>query len=427
MFTDNVTIRVVAGKGGNGKMSFRSRHGQAKGGPDGGDGGNGGDVVLRADSNNSTLSKFRSARLWQADPGVDGGSNDRRGRNAEALVLTVLPGTSVYHEGVLIADLVHDGDEAVVARGGRGGYGNAHFTSSTRQAPKISELGEPGEEKDLQLELKLVADVGLVGLPNAGKSTLLSVISNARPQIADYPFTTLVPNLGVVDMDGKTFLVADIPGLIKGAAEGKGLGDEFLRHVERTKVLIHMIDATASDVVQAYTTIQHELQNYRINLAELPQVLVLNKADGLSQEELDAKRQLLAQAAGLKPVDVMVISAVAKQGLDVLLRKVMRLQEQMAEREVAEQALEQKSESAMPVIRLQDSSDFWQVHKVDDTTFEVRGTALEGFAKRSNLNQWQSRERLLDIFKKRGVLREVRRQGGGEGATLRIAGKELQW
>jgi GTP-binding protein len=425
MFTDNVTIKVVAGQGGNGKLSFRSRHGQAKGGPDGGDGGNGGNVVLRADNNNSTLSKFRSAKLWQADAGVNGGSNDRRGANAEDMVLTVLPGTSVYSEGVLIADLVHHGDEAVVAKGGRGGFGNAHFTSSTRQAPKIAEFGELGEEKELHLELKLVADVGLVGLPNAGKSTLLSVISNARPQIADYPFTTLTPNLGVVDMDNQTFLVADIPGLIEGAAEGKGLGDEFLRHIERTKVLIHMIDALEGDESIAYKTIQGELGSYRVDLTKLPQIIVLNKVDGLSEAEVKAKRSKLAKVAKVKVGDIFTISAVAKRGLDALLRHVLEVV--ASSKAQAKEESEVEVEVPMPVITLTDTSEFWKVEKDSDGVFEVTGASLEGFARRSNFTQWQSKERVLDILKRRGVLREIRRQGGVEGATIRIAGKTLQW
>ncbi len=425
MFTDKVTIKVVAGKGGNGKLSFRSRHGQAKGGPDGGDGGDGGNVILRADNNNSTLSRFRAAKLWQAEAGVNGGSNERRGANASDMTLTVLPGTSIYADGVLIADLVHHGDEVVVAKGGRGGFGNAHFTSSTRQAPKIAEFGEPGEEKELELELKLVADVGLVGLPNAGKSTLLSVISNARPQIADYPFTTLTPNLGVVDMDHQTFLVADIPGLIEGAAAGKGLGDEFLRHIERTKVLIHMIDALSHDVGEAYQTIQSELASYKVDLTRLPQIVVLTKIDGLSDVELSARRAQLAKLAQLKVGDIFTISAMAKQGLDVLLRHVLAVvaasnQQTEAQSKAAEPA-------PMPVITLADTSEFWQVKKDSDGVFEVTGSSLEGFARRSNFTQWQSKERVLDILKRRGVLREIRRQGGVEGATIRIAGKTLQW
>jgi GTP-binding protein len=424
MFTDNVTIKVVAGKGGNGKLSFRSRHGQAKGGPDGGDGGNGANVVLKADSNNSTLSKFRSAKLWKAENGVDGGSNERRGKNADDMILTVLPGTSIYADGVLLADLVNEGDEVVVAHGGRGGFGNAHFTSSTRQAPRFAELGEPGEEKELHLELKLVADVGLVGMPNAGKSTLLSVISNARPQIADYPFTTLVPNLGVVDMDGKTFLVADIPGLIEGAAEGKGLGDEFLRHVERTKVLVHMIDSSSDDVVAAYKTIQQELKSYRVNLAALPQVVVLNKIDALDDAALGEKRKALAKAAKCKLSEIYTISAVAKTNLDVLLRRVLVV---IADQKLTEAAEEEKLSDEMPVIRLEQTQDFWQVTKNEDGQYEVTGAALEGFARRSNLSQWQAKDRLLDILKKRGVLREIRRQGGAEGAKIVIAGKTLEW
>ena len=250
MFIDKATVSIKAGDGGNGKLSFRHEKFIDRGGPDGGDGGDGGDVVFVASRNENTLADFRYQKELAADAGQPGGPTRKHGRSAKDLLVPVPVGTVVTDsEGNILADLAEDEQRAVIARGGKGGFGNAHFVSSRRQAPRIAEKGEAGEELQAYLELKMIADVGLIGLPNAGKSTLLSVISNARPEIANYPFTTITPNLGVVDVDGKdSLLFADIPGLIEGAAEGKGLGDEFLRHVERTAVLLHLIDAYQEDV-----------------------------------------------------------------------------------------------------------------------------------------------------------------------------------
>src|SRR5664279_4595075 len=242
MFADSATIEVRAGKGGDGRSSFRHEKYRAMGGPDGGNGGHGGDVIFAVDHNLNTLSHYRTAKIIRADDAEAGGGNRSNGAASDSITLGVPPGTEIWEDDKLLADLTAVDASVVIAKGGRGGFGNAHFKSSTRQSPRTAELGEPGEARKLRLELKLVADVGLVGLPNAGKSTLLSVISNAKPEIASYPFTTLVPNLGVVDVDDFGFLVADIPGLIEGASEGKGLGDEFLRHIERTAVLLHLID-----------------------------------------------------------------------------------------------------------------------------------------------------------------------------------------
>lgn len=277
MFVDKASVKVKAGDGGDGKLSFRHEKFIDKGGPDGGDGGHGADVVLLASRNQNTLANFRYQKELNAEPGQPGGKSRKHGKNGQALVVAVPVGTVAFDaQGVVIADLFEDGAKAVIAHGGKGGFGNAHFTSSTRQAPRVAEKGEPGEELTVTLELKMIADVGLVGLPNAGKSTLLSVISNARPEIANYPFTTLTPNLGVVDVDKKSSLLfADIPGLIEGAAEGKGLGDEFLRHVERTAVLVHLVDAYNEDVAQAYQTIQDELKAYKVDLSTRPQVVAL--------------------------------------------------------------------------------------------------------------------------------------------------------
>lgn len=417
MFADKVTVEVAAGKGGNGRTSFRSTRGVAKGGPDGGDGGDGGSVLIVADHNTNTLSKYRTNKLWRAEDGTGGGTNRRHGARGESVSLYVPPGTSVYVGNDLLADLTQDGDEAIVAHGGRGGFGNAHFRSSVRQSPKFAELGEPGEVVELNLELKIVADVGLVGLPNAGKSTLLSVVSNAKPEIANYPFTTLIPNLGVVDIDNSTFLMADIPGLIEGASKGKGLGDEFLRHVERTRLLLHLIDATSTDVAKDYQTIQAELQNYKIDLSDRPQLVVFTKTESVQEPELKRKIALLAKAAKLKPKDIYSISAVASMGIAALLRAVVK---QLQKLESSALSL-QPSDEKMPVIRL-DETEAWQVEKVGER-YMVTGSEIEGFAKRTNTDQYQAVQRLRHVLQRKGVLRQIEKLGGSTGDAIEIAGK----
>ncbi|HXH26346.1 MAG TPA: GTPase ObgE, partial [Candidatus Acidoferrum sp.] len=280
MFADKAELIIKAGSGGNGAVSFRHEKYIDKGGPDGGDGGKGGDIIFVGSSNVNTLSDFRRKQELKAGDGQAGAKQRKHGRSADDLVVAVPIGTQVWREGKMIADVLADGQQVRIARGGDGGFGNAHFTSSTRQVPKVAELGEKGESFVANLELKLLADVGLIGFPNAGKSTLLSVITNARPEIADYAFTTLTPNLGVADIDDASLLVADIPGLIEGASQGKGLGDQFLRHIERTAVLIHLIDIYEPDPVRAYQVINDELKQYSKKLMSRPQLVVLTKIEG---------------------------------------------------------------------------------------------------------------------------------------------------
>jgi GTP-binding protein len=263
----------------------------------------------------------------------------------------------------------------------------------------------------------MVADVGLVGLPNAGKSTLLSVVSNAKPEIANYPFTTLIPNLGVVDIDSSTFLMADIPGLIEGASEGKGLGDEFLRHVERTRLLLHLIDVTSPDVVKDYQTIQAELQNYKVDLSDRPQLVVLTKSESVQEPELKKKITLLAKAAKLKPKDIHSISAVASMGIAALLRAVVKHLQKLQVSETKE------VEESMPVIRL-DDTESWQVEKVGER-YAVTGSEIEGFAKRTNTDQYQAVQRLRHVLQRKGVLRQIEKLGGTTGSTIEIAGKQI--
>lgn len=417
MFVDKAAVLIKAGNGGDGIISFRHEKYIDKGGPDGGDGGKGGDVIFLASRNENTLANFRFQRELKAEPGMPGGKRRKHGKNGSDLIVKVPVGTTVINgQGDVIADLTADGQQAVVAKGGMGGFGNAHFVSSRRQAPRIAEKGESGQEFEGQLELKMIADVGLVGLPNAGKSTLLSVISNARPEIANYPFTTLIPNLGVVDIDGEaSVLFADIPGLIEGAAEGKGLGDEFLRHVERTAVLVHLIDAYQEDVVETYKTIQNELAAYKSNLAEKPQIVVLTKVEGLDE---DIIKDQMAQLKKILPkgTPIMAISAQSKQGVTDLLRKVRAT----VEAERAKQAAEEPEEDDIPVLTLESDDDAWTVQRDDDGVYVVRGQKIERFAARTHFNSEEGVQRLRDIMQKTGIMHELARQRISPGDTIRF-------
>ncbi len=421
-FIDKATITVIAGDGGDGRLSFRREKFIDKGGPDGGDGGDGGDVVMVASRNQNTLVSFRYEKELRAEPGQPGGKRRMHGKSGQDLRVQVPVGTVVTSEsGELLADLAIDGQEAVVAKGGKGGFGNAHFISSTRQAPRIVEKGEPGERSELRLELKMIADVGLVGLPNAGKSTLLSVLSNARPEIADYPFTTLTPNLGVVDVDKETSLLfADIPGLIEGAAAGKGLGDEFLRHVERTAVLVHLIDAWQEDVAKSYNTIQQELKAYKVDLSDRPQIITLTKIEGLDTEIVNDQMQKLKKVVP-KDATLLAISAVSKKGLDALLRTVRSMVEQ---KRAAANEIKPVESTAVPVLTLEDEDDAWEVTKEEDA-FVVRGVKIERFAARTNFDSPAGVERLRDIMRKMGITHELVRQGIEPGNSIRIGKGEI--
>jgi GTP-binding protein len=416
-FVDKVKVTIISGNGGDGRLSFRHEKFIDRGGPDGGDGGDGGDVVAVASRNQNTLANYRYQKKIQAENGAAGDKKRMHGKSGEDLSVLLPVGTVISNDkGMVIADLNEDGKRAVIAKGGSGGFGNAHFTSSTRQAPRIAEKGEKGEELSVILEIKMIADVGLVGLPNAGKSTLLSVISNARPEIADYPFTTLVPSLGVVDIDKTTSLLfADIPGLIEGAAEGKGLGDEFLRHVERTGVLLHLIDAYQPDIAEAYQIVQHELEAYKVNLARRPQIVVLSKVEGLDAELInDIVKQLRSVVPAKTPI--MAISAQAGSGLKELLRKTGEL----VKRERQKQAKSRLPASSVPVIRFTKPDDSWQVVKTKQG-FLVTGSKIERFAKRTDFNSEDSVKRLRDILKKTGINHELVRQGVEPGSVIWLA------
>lgn len=422
MFTDVATVKLQAGKGGDGRVSFRSSRGNPKGGPDGGDGGHGGNIIFRVSHNTNTLSNYRINRLWTAEDGMPGGTNQRHGKNGQDTVLTVPNGTVISEDGVQIADLTEEGQEEILARGGSGGFGNAHFKSSIRQAPKMAELGEDGESKEITLELKLIADVGLVGLPNAGKSTLLSMVSNAKPDIADYAFTTLSPNLGVVDVQDESFLIADIPGLIEGASKGRGLGVDFLRHVERCNVLLHLIDVNSTDIVKDYETIRAELHSYSVDLSDRPFIVVLTKSETVEESKLHTIRETLAKNIGISPDKISSISAVTTIGLTKLMQDTNKML-QKAQKQSAKQTSRVKDE--LKVITIGDEIGF----EVEKKTgyYLVTGEDIERFARKTNLDQPDGVRRLKDILKKKGIFKELGAKGAERGDKIKIAGKDLTW
>lgn len=419
MFVDKVEVTICAGKGGNGKLSFRHEKFIDRGGPDGGDGGDGGDIIAEASNNQNTLANFRFKKLVKAEVGHDGDKRKKHGKRGIDLIVKLPVGTVIAdEEGAIIADLTYDGQRQKIASGGKGGFGNAHFISSTRQAPRHAEKGEPGEEFNATFELKMIADAGLVGLPNAGKSTLLSKISNAHPEIADYPFTTLKPNLGVVDIDSdSTVLFADIPGLIEGASQGKGLGDEFLRHIERTKFLVHVIDAYQENIAEAYKTIIKELAEYSVDLSKRPQIVVINKTEGMDDEMINS---LISEVKALskKKIQVLAISAASGKGLDEFLYLTKKLVEKSAAKEIAEEVKE------LPIIKLADDNDAWQVAK-KGKKYYITGNKIERFAHRTDFENYESVDRLKDIMRKMGISHELDRKGINVGDEIYFTDKEI--
>ncbi len=508
MFVDKAKVSLKAGKGGNGAVSFRHEIYIPKGGPDGGDGGKGGDIIFRADRNTNTLVDFRFTPILEAENGKNGSGQRAAGRSGKNLIVDVPVGTVVYRIGqegsfeggpepgkarssaetpvddrplgrgrpegstgvsdtprerILLADLTHDGDEAVIAKGGDGGFGNAHFKSSTRQAPLVAEVGEPGEEFEAELELKSMADVGLVGLPNAGKSTFLSVVSNAKPEIADYPFTTITPNLGVATIDDKDLLISDIPGLIEGASEGRGLGHEFLRHVDRTAVLLHLVDIYNDDAGEAYQTIRNELEKYS-DLASRPEIVALTKCEGVDDDIV--KMQMASILEKNPEAKIFTISSAAHQGLTELLRELAAIveenkkesqhtdfaniggarekseedsrdeyeteisaQSRLADEDFSRSAVkhERNQYADIPTISLSPNAmkDTWKVEKIDDDHYKVTGEKIEKFARRTDLDNYASVNRLRDIMKKMGIRAELTTRGAKPDSIIEIAGKEF--
>ncbi len=320
-FIDEARIHIESGKGGNGAVSFRREKNVPRGGPDGGDGGRGGDVIFKCTTNLNTLVDFRYKQHFKAENGVSGKGRNKSGKYGEDLVIIVPFGTQIFKEDELLVDMIEDGQEFIAANGGKGGLGNINYKSSVNQAPKYAQQGQEAQEFWVELRLKLLSDVGVIGLPNAGKSTFLSVCTRAKPKIADYPFTTLVPQLGVTYIDGSEFVIADIPGLIKGASLGKGLGDRFLKHVERCRTLLHVIDCSSDDVARDYKVIREELESYSPELAEKPEVVTLSKIDIIEKEELQEKITALQEYLG-GDIKIYCISSATQDGIDEVLRAI---------------------------------------------------------------------------------------------------------
>lgn len=419
MFVDNARVIVRAGKGGDGIVSFRHEKYVEFGGPDGGDGGRGGNVVFEADERKNTLVDFRYKPELKANDGQSGGKRQKHGKNGLDNIVMVPVGTQIYRDGELVADLTEKGQTAVVAKGGDGGFGNSHFKSSVRQTPRVAELGEKGDEFEATLELKLLADVGLIGYPNAGKSTFLSVVSNAKPEIADYEFTTLTPNLGVADIDETSLLIADIPGLIEGASEGKGLGDAFLRHVERTAVLLHLIDVYSDDIAKRYQTIHSELEKYNLALLDRPEIVALTKIEGLDSEMIDMQTDELKKVVP-EGTKIMAVSASAHIGLEAILHELARVvAENRARQRKEEQEAEAENDELIPTITLSDREQdtAWRVTKSGDD-YIVTGRKIEKFAARTDFSNVHSANRLRDIMRKLGIIHELYRAGATAGSDV---------
>ena len=426
MFVDTAKIFVQAGRGGNGAVSFRRELYIEKGGPDGGDGGKGGNVIFRATKDLNTLLNFRYKPEIKAKNGENGSKRNKTGKSGEDLIVKVPVGTLVKRDREILADLKFDGEEAIIARGGDGGFGNAHFKSSVRQTPRVAELGEAGETFEADLELKLLADVGLVGFPNAGKSTFLSVVSNARPEIANYAFTTLTPNLGVAEIDGFNLLIADIPGLIEGASEGKGLGDAFLRHGERTSVLLHLIDIYEENPGEQYKIIREELKKYQPELLDRPEIIALTKSEGMDAEMIDFQISKLHKVAG--DSQIFAISSSAHQGLKEVLRALRKQVEDFRNSQSEIDANEEENEDIAVISLSQDEiNKAWTVNfNEEENIFEVYGEKIEKFARRTNFMNVHGVNRLRDILRKMGIEHELRRMGAENSSIISIAGNQFE-
>ena len=418
MFLDYVKIFIKAGNGGNGAVSFHREKYVPNGGPDGGDGGNGGSVVFLADKNLTTLIDFKFKKHFRAENGVSGAGRNCTGKSGEDMIIKVPVGTVIKEtsSGKVLADLFEDGETYRALAGGRGGKGNARFAHAQRQAPGFSQLGETTEEHQVTLELKTIADVGLVGFPNVGKSTLLSVLTSAKPKIANYHFTTINPNLGVVEMYDDSFVIADIPGLIEGAGEGAGLGHYFLRHIERVRLIVHIVDISGSegrDPVDDYFKIRKELAVYSEKLAATPEIVVASKAD-LPMEEGALER--FEKETGKKP---FVISALARQGLDELLAEMKRRVDELPPPERmgvdADATLESKPEGGFEIVRR------------DDGAFEVVGGLVDYLARNVVLSSYDSFAFFQKVLKDRGVIDALKECGMKEGDTVAIADVEFEW
>lgn len=422
MFVDIAKIFIKGGDGGNGAVSFRREKYVPRGGPDGGDGGDGGNVIFIVDSGMHTLMDFRYKKHYKAESGYNGGGNNKKGKNGEDLYIRVPPGTVIKDIGTgkVLADLRHHGQTKVLAHGGRGGKGNARFATSTRQAPRFAQPGSKGEERWVLLELKSIADVGLIGFPNVGKSTILSVLTSARPKIANYPFTTLTPNLGVVEVDREhSFVLADIPGLIEGAHKGSGLGHDFLRHIERTRMLIHVVDVSGMegrDPVEDYNIINKELEAYSSKLIQRPQVVAANKCDIPGWEKNFEKLKEYLEPRGVK---ILPISAVQKQGFAELLWEIVKMLNELP----PEESFEEDEEEIV------DSYLYEQPFEItfDGEAYVVSGPAVDRLLASVNLNDDDSFQYFQRALRRRGIIDALREKGIKDGDTVRIKDIEFDY
>ncbi|MBO8161435.1 MAG: GTPase ObgE [Thermosipho sp. (in: Bacteria)] len=428
-FIDRVIIYVKGGKGGDGSASFRHEKYVPKGGPDGGDGGNGGFVFLRANPELSTLLTVSEKKKYIAQNGENGKGSKMHGKNGEDIIIDVPVGTVVkdFESGEIIADLDKPGMVVCVARGGRGGRGNVHFKSPTMRAPKISERGSEGEERKLILELKLLADVALVGYPNVGKSSFISRISNAKPKIAEYPFTTLIPNLGVVIVNDTQFVVADIPGLIKGASEGAGLGNVFLRHVERCTVIAHVVDISGiegRDPIQDYCDIRKELEFFSKDLAEKEEIIIANKADLLSEDVLKERVEKLKKETGK---EVFPTSTITGQGIKEVTYRLYELVKTSKKLVDTREIINEKIKRPKPVWKNLPERFPIEIKKDEDGDYIVTGTYVEEWAKRLNLNQKDGMRRFMELLNKNGLDEKLRKAGVKDGDTVWVAGRAFEF
>ena len=412
---DLAEIHVISGAGGNGAVSYRREKFVSMGGPDGGDGGRGGDILMEADEGLTTLAHFRHRRVYKAQSGVSGQGQKRHGANGKPLLLKVPVGTVIEAEGASW-DLDKHGDRIVVVQGGDGGRGNSRFANSVRQAPGFAEKGLPGEELSLQLELKLLADVGLVGLPNAGKSTLLRAVSNAVPDVGDFPFTTLEPVLGVVEMGIDAFVMADLPGLIEGAHEGVGLGLQFLRHVERTRVIVHVLDASADDPAADYETVCREMELHDPRILEKPEIIALNKVD-----LPEARERAESLRSAFPGRDVLLVSGATSEGTRELLQRLLRMIQ-----ESSRVALAPEAAASIPVLRPR-GRERLDVEELETGVFAVRGARAEEDALKLGEGGYEALEELQDRLKRMGLEKGLRRAGAKPGALLRVGDVELEW
>ena len=423
MFVDYAKIIIKSGDGGNGAATFRREKYVAAGGPDGGDGGKGGDIYFKVDPNQNTLIDFRYTKKFKAENGQNGSGNRCFGKSGEDLYVLVPKGTVLKDSetGKVIADLSEDGQTELVLKGGRGGKGNVHFATSTRQAPHFAIDGEKGKEKEIILELKLLADVGLVGFPNVGKSTLISKVSSARPKIADYHFTTIDPNLGVVKTEhGDSFVMADIPGIIEGASQGVGLGIQFLRHIERTRLLLHVIDAAGTEgrnPVDDFNKVNEELKSYSEKLANRKQIIVANKLDAVQDNE---NVQALEKMAKEKNIEIFRISAVTGEGVNELINHVAEVVKTLPKEEIVD--IEDRV-----VYTLDDEKDEFTITEKKTGEFYVEGPAVERLMARVNIGDNESFAYLQRMIKKLGIEEELLARGVQEGDTIHLLEWDFEW